>query len=168
MALDNVNAMLNVSIAVGAETLTLTTINDPDSVLSTSGASYSAIILDGPNTETVTCTGNATGEVSGDTIAVTATAYPHSAFVYVIFQVTSIIGPTVYFPLETFKPSDMYEQLYDQAIVGSLVDARDEYVKVTYAIEESKFKAWPSEIQNFFMPARTVTPSKPSFVIKKK
>lgn len=61
---------------------------------------------------------------------------------------------------------------YDQDTLKGLYnqtgDDRDEYVKLTYAIEESKFKAWPSAIQNFFSAARTVTPSKPSFVIKRK
>ena len=124
LALDLINAQL-LSVAVqGATSLTLTNINDAGSVLSTTGASYSAIFIDGPLTETKTITGNASGETSGSTIAVTATTNAHNAFTYIVFQLTSALGPTTYLPLETYKPSDVYEQLYDEAVVGSLVDNR--------------------------------------------
>lgn len=124
LALDLVNAQLGAAAVQGATSLTLTNINDYASVLSTSGASYSAIFIDGPLTETKALTGNASGETSGSTVAVTATTNAHAQWTYVVFQLTSSIGPTTYLPLETYKPSDVYEQLYDQAVVGSLVDNR--------------------------------------------
>lgn len=57
---------------------------------------------------------------------------------------------------------------YDQSelanIVKRIVDSGanpDEYVKISYDVAESKFKAWPSNIQQEFVNARTVETSKP-------
>lgn len=119
-ALDLVNAQLSAAAAQGAVSLSLTNVNDFSTVLTTSGASYSAIFIDGTLTETKALTGN----LSGGAIAVTATTNAHAEFTYVVFQLTSAIGPTVYFPLETYKPSDVYDQLYDEAVVGSRTDNR--------------------------------------------
>lgn len=38
-----------------------------------------------------------------------------------------------------------------------------EYVKITYEVAESKFNAWPSELREVFLPARIVTPGKPTY-----
>jgi len=57
---------------------------------------------------------------------------------------------------------------YDQAelynIVQRIINSGanpDEYVKISYDVAESKFKAWPSNIQEEFLKARTVETSKP-------
>jgi hypothetical protein len=42
-------------------------------------------------------------------------------------------------------------------------DERDQYVRVTYAIDERKFAAWPEALQAFFRDARTVKTGKPRF-----
>lgn len=42
-----------------------------------------------------------------------------------------------------------------------------EYVDVTYKVAESKYKAWPSDIQSMFMGARTLQTGKPSFRLEK-
>ena len=118
-ALDKVNAQLSSSVIATATSLPITNGNGT-TPLATSGASYSAIIIDGPLTETVALTGN----LSGGAVPCAATANAHSEFVYIVFQLTSSVGPSTYFPLETFKPSDAYDQLYDMAVVGSLVDNR--------------------------------------------
>ena len=120
LALDLVNAQLSASIAAAATALPLTNVNDYSTVLTTTGSSYSAIIIDGPLTETVTCT----TQLSAGTIHCVATANAHSIWTYIVFQLTSALGPTAYIPLESWKPSDTYEQLYDTAVVGSLVDNR--------------------------------------------
>jgi hypothetical protein len=79
----------------------------------------SAVIVDGPLTETVACTGNATGTTDGSTIACAATANAHSANVYVYFQLTASIGPTAYLRCTKIDFSDMYAQLYDKGYRGS-------------------------------------------------
>jgi len=43
----------------------------------------------------------------------------------------------------------------------------DEYIKVTFDVEETKYKAWPSPIKKLFEPARTVKPKKMSLSIEK-
>lgn len=42
-----------------------------------------------------------------------------------------------------------------------------EYMKLEYDVPESKFKAWPSNIQSEFVAARTVTPSAPKLTFQK-
>lgn len=42
----------------------------------------------------------------------------------------------------------------------------DEYIKVEYDVSESKYKAWPSELQKMFEAYRTVKPSKPKIKIE--
>lgn len=44
-------------------------------------------------------------------------------------------------------------------------DDPSEYVEVTYKVPESKFKSWPSSIQNIFEPARTLKTGQPSYVL---
>lgn len=58
---------------------------------------------------------------------------------------------------------------WDQAKLAAVVDKIraggddvSEYVKVTYAVEEKKFTAWPSMIRAMFEPARTVAPGNPA------
>lgn len=120
LALDLVNAQLSSAIIATAVSLPITNINDFSTVLTTTGASYSAIFIDGPLTETKALTGN----LSAGAVPCAATTNAHAEFTYIVFQLTSAIGPSVYLPLETYKPSDTYEQLYDEAVVGSLVDNR--------------------------------------------
>src|ERR1700677_4026471 len=118
-ALDNTNAQLTSGIIATATSLPITNENFVGTnPLLASGASYSAIIIDGPLTEVVALTGN----LSAGAVPCAATANAHSEWVYVVFQLTASIGPTAFFPLETFKPSDTYDQLYDDAVVGRLVD----------------------------------------------
>jgi hypothetical protein len=57
---------------------------------------------------------------------------------------------------------------YDQTELSNIVDRiqqsgldASEYVKISYDVAESKFKAWPSNIQKEFLDARTVETSKP-------
>lgn len=120
LALDLVNAQLSSAVASTGNSLPLTNINDYSTVLTSSGASYSAIIIDGSLTETKTLTGN----LSGGAVPCSALANAHAEFTYIVFQQTASIGPTVYLPLTSYKPSDDYNQLYDEAVVGSLVDNR--------------------------------------------
>lgn len=41
-----------------------------------------------------------------------------------------------------------------------------EYIEVEFGVKESKFKAWPSDIKNSFMPFRTVTPGAATIKLK--
>jgi hypothetical protein len=43
-----------------------------------------------------------------------------------------------------------------------------EYLKVKYDVHETKFKNWPSVIQDEFLDARTVEPSTPALKIERK
>lgn len=43
-----------------------------------------------------------------------------------------------------------------------------EYLKVKYDVHENKFKNWPTVIQDEFIDARTVEPSKPTLKIERK
>ena len=122
-ALDLNNGQLSANIGQGATTLPLTNVNGY-TALSTAGASYSAIIIDGPLTETVVLSTPLSGGAGTATCTCAATANAHNEWVYVVFQLTASVGPTAYIPLETYKPSDTYDQLYDMAAVGSLVDNR--------------------------------------------
>lgn len=119
IAPDRVNAQLTSAIIATATSLPITNINfvttDP---LVASGASYSAIIVDGPLTEVVALTGN----LSAGAVPCAATANAHSAFAYVVFQLTASIGPTAYIPAEKFQPEDVYDQLADKSARGSAVD----------------------------------------------
>lgn len=63
---------------------------------------------------------------------------------------------------------------YDQALLAKAVEqiraqGEDpaEYVEVRYVVQENKWKAWPSKIQQIFLPARTVSTGKHSYSIKK-
>ena len=42
-------------------------------------------------------------------------------------------------------------------------DERDQYLRVSYAIDERKYAAWPETLQAFFREARTVKTGKPRF-----
>jgi len=42
-------------------------------------------------------------------------------------------------------------------------DERDQYVRVSYAVDERKYAAWPETLQAFFREARTVKTGKPRF-----
>ena len=121
VAKDTTNANLQVNHIAGATTLTLRSIVQAGTLLTVSGATVSAVIVDGPLTETVACSGNATGTTDGSTIACAATTNAHSANVYVYFQLTASIGPTAYIPVTKIDFSDDYAQLYDQGFRGSNV-----------------------------------------------
>ena len=41
-----------------------------------------------------------------------------------------------------------------------------EYLKIEYGISETAYKSWPSDIRNYFEPARTVKPGSVSIKIK--
>lgn len=110
-ALDLNNGQITSGINASAVSIPLTNING------TIGTTGTLIIVDGPNTEAVTVTNFSAGAAT-----VSPTAYAHNEWVYCVFQATA--GPTAFLPLETFKPSDEYDQLYDMAVVGSLVDNR--------------------------------------------
>jgi len=45
-------------------------------------------------------------------------------------------------------------------------DDPTQYLKITYGVDERKFKAWPKNIQKAFLDARTVTPGKLSVKLK--
>jgi hypothetical protein len=117
LAADRVNAMLTSAITTAAVSLPLQNTVGTTGTLTTTGATYSAIIVDGVNTETVACSGNLTAGA----IACGATANAHPANVYVYFQLTASIGPTAYIPLEKFDPVDTYAQLLDESYRGSAV-----------------------------------------------
>ena len=117
LALDRVNAVLTSATAASATSLPLTQTTGTTGTLTTSGSSYSAIIIDGVNTEVVACSGNFTAGA----IAVGATANAHPAGTYVTFQLTASIGPTAYLPLEKMSPKDDYARLLDQSFRGSNV-----------------------------------------------
>jgi hypothetical protein len=119
LAKDTTNANLNIAHAVGATALTLRSIVQLGTLLTVSGATVSAVIVDGPLSETVACSGNATGTVDGSTIACGATGFAHSPNVYVYFQVTASIGPTAYIPVTKIDFSDKYNQLGDVGFRGS-------------------------------------------------
>ena len=117
VAKDTINANLTSAIIVGATSLPIQNTVGTTGTLTTSGSTYSAVIVDGVNTETVACTGN----FSTGAIACGATTYAHSANVYVYFQLTASIGPTAYIPVTKLDFMDDYAQLYDQGFRGSNV-----------------------------------------------
>jgi len=45
-------------------------------------------------------------------------------------------------------------------------DDPEQYIQYKLSVPESKYKAWPEQIQNLFMPARTVTPGKRKIEVK--
>jgi hypothetical protein len=117
IAADRINGMLTSTISAAATSLPLTNTNGTTGTISSAGSTYTATIVDGALTEATVCTGNFTSGA----IACTATTNAHSAYAYVVFQLTASAGPTAYLPLETWTPDDVYEQLYDTASRGSLV-----------------------------------------------
>src|SRR5579871_720751 len=114
VAKDSINATLSSSIAAAATSLPLQNTVGTTGTLTTSGATYTAIIFDGFLTDTVACSGNLTGGA----IACAATANAHSANVYIAFQLTASVGPTDYIPVESFQPIDMIAQLIDATSRG--------------------------------------------------
>ena len=126
VAKDTLNGYSTTAVIATGTTLTLR--NLPSAVtgtLTTSGASYTAVIVDGVNTESTVCTGNLTGATDGSTIAVTALANAHPANVYVYFQLTASIGPTAYIPITDLDFADDYAQLADENLRGSNVKTFD-------------------------------------------
>lgn len=120
VAKDQNNAYLQIAHTATGTTLTLRSITQSGTALTASGATYSAIIVDGPNTETVGCSGNLTGTTDGSTIAVAALANNHSANAYVYFQLTASLGPTAGVRATKIEFSDAYDnKLYDTAFRGS-------------------------------------------------
>ncbi len=114
VAKDSINAQLSAATDVGATSLPLQNTVGTTGTLTTSGATYSAIIFDGANTEVVACSGNLTGGA----IACAATANKHSVNCYVAFQLTASIGPTDFIPIESFQPNDVITQLIDKSLRG--------------------------------------------------
>jgi len=63
---------------------------------------------------------------------------------------------------------------YDQEFLAGIYDNIQQsgenptdYMKVTYGVEENKFKSWPERIKNAFISGRTVTPQKAKIKIKR-
>ena len=121
VAKDTSNAWLQIAHNSGATTLTLRTITPAGTLLTVSGATVSAVIVDGPLTETVACSGNLSATTDGSTIACGALANTHTANCYVYFQVTASIGPTAYLPITKPAAFDDYKQIYSQSYIGSNV-----------------------------------------------
>jgi Phage tail tube protein len=123
ISLDHHNAQLSAAVASGGTSLPITNINYvTTNPLVGSGASYTAFIVDGPNTEAVQLTGNlATGAVP-----CAALANDHSIFTYVVFILGTYndLAPVAFMPLETFGFDDAYDQLYDTSNVGSMIRTR--------------------------------------------
>src|ERR1039457_3968544 len=109
IAADRINGMLTSAISAAATSLPLTNTNGTTGTISSAGSTYTATIVDGALTAATVCTGN----FPSGAIACTATTNAHSAYAYVVFQLTASAGPTAYLPLETWTPDDVYEQLYD-------------------------------------------------------
>lgn len=60
---------------------------------------------------------------------------------------------------------------WDQDILARLyesLDKPDEYIKVEFSLSEAKYKAWPSDIQQRFIKARTVKPGNMKITLTKK
>src|ERR1039458_2910507 len=90
LAIDRNNAMLSTAVLATVTSLVLTNINFvTTNPLVLGYASYSGIIIDGPNTEVVTFSGYTTG-----TLTCSSLAHNHPAFTYIVFQLTASIGPT--------------------------------------------------------------------------
>ena len=104
-------------IAAGGTTLDVSLLVGTGGSITTS---YSAIFIDGPNTETCTV---ATGYSAG-VVIISATSNAHPAGCFVLFQPTASIGATAYLPIKTPKIPDKYDQLYDTSVVGSMVGPR--------------------------------------------
>ncbi len=115
VAKDTVNANLSAAVVAGATSLPLTNTSGTTGTLTTAGATYSAVIVDGPNTETVALTGN----LSAGAVPCAATANAHSANAYVYFQLTASIGPTAFLPATKIEMVGDYAQLYDKHYEGS-------------------------------------------------
>lgn len=60
---------------------------------------------------------------------------------------------------------------WDQDILAKLYesfDKPDEYIKVSFEVSEAKYKAWPSNIKERFIKARTVKPGNMKITLEKK
>lgn len=117
VAKDTINANLTSAVATAATSLPITN-TVGTTPLTSAGATYSAIIVDGVNTETTVLTGNLTAGA----IACTALANAHGQNVYVYFQLTASIGPTAYIPVTKIDWQDDYAQIYDKNLRGSNTD----------------------------------------------
>lgn len=121
VAKGGIEANLTSNLTASATALLITNTVGTTGTLTTSGASYSAIIIDGVNTEVVACSGN----LSAGSIACGATTNAHLANIYVIFQLTASIGPTAYVPVVDIDFGDDIAQLPDENIRGSNVKTFD-------------------------------------------
>lgn len=122
VAKDTTNAWLQIAVTATGTSLTLRTITQASTLLTGSGATVTAFIMDGALSESVACTGNATGTTDGSTIACAALANNHTANCYVYFQVTASKGPTAYIPMKKIDWMDDIVQLKDQNLRGSNTD----------------------------------------------
>lgn len=121
VAKDTSNAWLQVAHIATATTLTLRTITQAGTLLTASGATVTAFIMDGVLSESVACSGNLTATTDGATIACAALANAHTANAYVYFQVTASVGPTAYVPITKLDWGDDIDQLYSKSLIGSNV-----------------------------------------------
>ena len=51
--------------------------------------------------------------------------------------------------------------------IAATGDDPRQYIEVKYSINETKYKAWPDTLKQPFAPARTVTPGKPKFAVRR-
>ena len=119
IAKDLLNSNLSIAVAASGTTLTLKNITSGCSAVVAAGSTYTAVIVDGPLTESTVLTGNLSGTTDGATVACTALTNAHTANAYVYFQLTASIGPTAYISLTKFDAKETYVQLYDKGYRGS-------------------------------------------------
>ena len=70
-------------------------------------------------------------------------------------KIKAVIGKTVKW--DQAKLATIHDR-----IAGSGDDPK-QYMTPEYKISENSYKGWPEQIKNVFIPARTVTPTKPRF-----
>ena len=51
--------------------------------------------------------------------------------------------------------------------IAATGDDPRQYIEVKYSVSETKYKAWPDTLKQPFTPARTVTPGKPKFTVRR-
>lgn len=101
---------LSAAVAAGATTVPIVGTGVP--------ASSTIFIWDGPLSESRAV--SAGGGTSSLTVAALTNAHP--ANVYITSQLTASVGPTDYIPVTTIDPEDMYADLEDKGLRGSVVD----------------------------------------------
>lgn len=51
--------------------------------------------------------------------------------------------------------------------IAATGDDPRQYIEVKYSVSEAKYKAWPDTLKQPFSTARTVTPGKPKFAVRR-